>query len=128
MPTRFARGITLIELMVVVAIVAIIAAIAYPSFQNGLQHSRRADAFKTLLTMQLKQEEYRISNTEYSKNVADLGNPSSSYYSFSVVAASTGAATYKLQAQAIGAQSSDSGCTLLTITKADVKSPPDCWN
>lgn len=114
--------------MVVVAIVAIIAAVAYPSFQNGLQHSRRADAFKTLLTMQLKQEEFRISNAEYSKNVADLGNPNSSYYSFSVVAASTGAATYKLQAQAIGAQSSDSGCTLLTITKADVKSPPDCWN
>lgn len=127
MPIRFARGITLIELMVVVAIVAIIAAIAYPSFQNGLQHSRRADAFKALLTMQLKQEEFRISNPEYSKNVADLGNPSSSYYSFSVVAASTGVATYKLQAQATGAQLGDTGCTLLTITKADVKSPPDCW-
>ena len=93
MPIRFARGITLIELMVVVAIVAIIAAIAYPSFQNGLQHSRRADAFKTLLTMQLKQEEYRITSSAYSTNLADLGNPSSNYYSFSVVAASTGAAS-----------------------------------
>lgn len=82
MPIRFARGITLIELMVVVAIVAIIAAIAYPSFQNGLQHSRRADAFKTLLTMQLKQEEYRITSSAYSTNLADLGNPSSNYYSF----------------------------------------------
>lgn len=127
MPIRFARGITLIELMVVVAIVAIIAAIAYPSFQNGLQHSRRADAFKTLLTMQLKQEEYRITSSAYSTNLADLGNPSSNYYSFSVVAASTGAATYKLQAQASGAQSNDTGCTLLTITKADVKEPADCW-
>ena len=126
MPIRFARGITLIELMVVVAIVAIIAAIAYPSFQNGLQHSRRADAFKTLLTMQLKQEEYRITSSAYSTNLADLGTPSSNYYSFSVVAA-TGAATYKLQAQAIGAQLGDTGCTRLTITKADVKDPADCW-
>ncbi|MCY9835338.1 type IV pilin protein [Aeromonas media] len=125
---RFARGITLIELMVVVAIVAIIAAIAYPSFQKGLQHSRRADAFKGLLTMQLKQEEYRITSGAYSTNKADLGNPSSSYYDFSVVAASTSATTYKLQAEAIGAQLGDTGCTLLTITKADVKSPSDCWN
>ncbi len=127
MPIRAAKGITLIELMVVVAIVAIIAAIAYPSFRNGLQHSRRADAFKALLSMQLKQEEFRITHSEYSKNIADLGSPTSDYYDFSIVAASTGVATYLLQAQASGAQQGDTGCTLLTINKADVKSPADCW-
>lgn len=121
------RGITLIELLVVVAVVAIIAAIAYPSFQSGLQRSRRADAIKGLLTMQLKQEEYRITHTEYSKSKTDLGNPASNYYSFSVVAASTGTATYKLQAEASGAQRGDTDCISMFIDKADKKTPAECW-
>ena len=37
------RGFTLVELMIVVAIVAILAAIGYPSYQNSVQKSRRAD-------------------------------------------------------------------------------------
>ena len=125
MPIRFARGITLIELMVVVAIVAIIAAIAYPSFQNGLQHSRRADAFKTLLTMQLKQEEFRISNTSYSGTPSQVGNPTSDYYTFTISGAT--ATVYTLIATAKGSQSNDSGCTTLTLNKADTKTPSDCW-
>ena len=44
-----ARGFTLIELMIVVAVVAIIAAIAFPSYQNQVQKTRRADAQSALL-------------------------------------------------------------------------------
>ncbi|QJT32061.1 prepilin-type N-terminal cleavage/methylation domain-containing protein [Aeromonas media] len=62
-------GITLLELLVVVAVVAILAAVAYPSFTYGLHKSRRAEAIKGLLSMQLKQEEFRISNTSYSGTV-----------------------------------------------------------
>ncbi|MGY6039530.1 type IV pilin protein [Aeromonas sp. AE23HZ002T15] len=120
-------GITLLELMIVVAVVAILAAIAYPSFTDGLQKSRRAEAIKGLLTMQLKQEEYRITNSEYSKNKADLGNPPSDYYSFDVVSASTNTVTYKLIAQAKGAQSGDTGCANMYIDKADQKTPAECW-
>ena len=38
------RGLTLVELMVVVAVMAIIATIAYPIYTNQVQKSRRADA------------------------------------------------------------------------------------
>lgn len=41
-PARY-RGFTLIELMITVAIVAILASIAYPSYQEQVRKSRRAD-------------------------------------------------------------------------------------
>lgn len=96
-------GITLLELMVVVAIVAIIAAVAYPSFTDGLRKSRRADAIKGLLTMQLKQEEFRISNASYSSAIASVGNPTSDHYTFSISGAT--ATAYTLVATSKGPRS-----------------------
>ncbi len=122
-------GITLLELMVVIAIVAIIASVAYPSFTDGLRKSRRAEAFKGLLSMQLKQEEFRVSNTSYSATPSLVGNPASDYYTFTISGAT--ATTYTLIATTKGAQVGDkagsTACDTLTLNKADTKTPADCW-
>lgn len=122
-------GITLLELIVVVAIVAIIASVAYPSFTDGLRKSRRAEALKGLLSMQLKQEEFRVSNTSYSANPSQVGNPTSSYYDFSISGAT--ATGYTLIATSKGAQVGDksgsTACDTLTLNKADTKTPAACW-
>ncbi len=121
-------GITLLELMVVVAIVAILAAAAYPSFTDGLRKSRRAEAFKGLLSMQLKQEEFRISNTSYSGTKSQIGDPTSDYYDFEVVLSAATATTYYiLKANAKGAQIDGTPCDNLTLDKADNKTPTNCW-
>ncbi|QXW28988.1 type IV pilin protein [Aeromonas sanarellii] len=126
------RGITLIELLVAVAVIAIIAAIAYPSFQSGLQRSRRAEAIKGLLSMQLKQEEHRITNPEYvnqasfAAKTSLLGSPSSDYYDFAVSAA--GQTSYSLKATAKGTQTGDAACLTMVINKDDSKgSTAGCW-
>jgi len=45
------QGFTLIELMIAVSIVGILASIAYPSYQNSIMKSRRADAKSALLEL-----------------------------------------------------------------------------
>lgn len=124
------KGITLIELLVAVAVVAIIAAVAYPSFMDGLRKSRRAEAIKGLLSMQLKQEEYRITSGAYSTSKAELGDPASDYYTF-LDPSGANATTYTLIATTKGAQIGDKAgstpCDTLQINKADQKAPPDCW-
>ncbi|MNR53065.1 hypothetical protein D3C85_1730120 [compost metagenome] len=75
--------------------------------------------------MQLKQEEFRISNASYSGTPSQIGNPASDYYTFTISGATP--TVYTLIATAKGSQSGDTGCTILTINKADNKTPSNCW-
>jgi type IV pilus assembly protein PilE len=56
---------TLIELMIVVAIVGILAAIAYPSYQEQVRTSRRADAQAALMQLAQFMERYYTENDCY---------------------------------------------------------------
>jgi len=116
-------GFTLIELMIVVAVVAILAAIAVPSYQQYVRESRRADAQSIMLDLQLREEKYRASNNDYADD-ATLGVPTHAYYTFTIVAAAN---TYTITATAKSSQTSDTGCTPLTLDQNGTKGPAGCW-
>jgi type IV pilus assembly protein PilE len=59
------KGVTLIEIMVVVAIVGMLAAIAIPAYNDYVTRSRRSDAFTALETVRAAQEMYRAERGEY---------------------------------------------------------------
>ena len=66
------KGVTLIEVMVVVAIVGFLAAIAIPAYNDYVTRSRRSDAYTALETVRAAQEMYRAENGGYAFNFSAL--------------------------------------------------------
>jgi type IV pilus assembly protein PilE len=148
------KGFTLIELMVVVAIVGILAGIAYPSYQDSITKSRRADAKGALLGLANAMERhFTVTNsycdaggaggtavTDCGGATNDTGTPSiytpqnatAANYTFTINAAT--ATTYTLYATRTGPQVNDK-CGTLTLTQTGVKgitgvsgiTAADCW-
>ncbi len=129
-----AKGITLIELMIVIAVIFILGMIAYPTYTSYMQKSRRAEAKTILLDIQLAEERYRASNVRYAVTLGSLTlttNPASNtFYTFTVASASTSG--YTLQADGTGtSQSTDkasgTNCATLTLNQSAVQNPAACW-
>jgi type IV pilus assembly protein PilE len=59
------RGMTLIELVVVIMIVGILAAVAIPSYRNYVMRSQRADAKDALLALATQQEKHYLQCNAY---------------------------------------------------------------
>ena len=118
------KGMTLIELMVVVAIVALLALLVYPSYQEHIMKSRRSDGATQLLRLKVQQESYRLNNPSYATD-SQLTLPASDYYDFSVV--NVTATTFTIVAIAKGAQLADSICQTLAIDQSMHKTPAQCW-
>jgi type IV pilus assembly protein PilE len=65
MSARLSRGVTLVDLTVVLAIVGILASVALPTYQSQLARSRRAEAIGALTQFQASQEQYRAQHGRY---------------------------------------------------------------
>jgi type IV pilus assembly protein PilE len=140
-------GVTLIELLIVVAIVGILAMVAYPSYQDSVRKTRRADALTGIIALQLAQEQFRGNCPFYAQNLgavntcgansaASTVNASSNsregYYRIAVSAGSASGNAYTIIATPQGAQVSDTACSPMTLTVSPanpqgLRSPTACW-
>ena len=125
-----AKGFTLVELMITVAIVGILAGIAYPSYQDSVRESRRADAKGALLGFANAMERHFTECNSYLGDGAkcgDAGKPTifsttspvdggTAYYNLTIGDDLT-ARTYTLQATPINSQAGD-GMLVISETGA----------
>jgi type IV pilus assembly protein PilE len=122
------RGITLIELLIVVVIVGLLAAIAIPGYTAYMQRARRVDAKTALEQLRASQEMRRAEKGSYSTDLTELrttwGAPAATAgdYNITMVATSityTGTATPNTSRQTPDGP--------LTIDQNGVKTPADKW-
>ena len=122
----YVSGFSLLELLVALAIVAILAGLAWPGYQQWVCQSRRGAAINQLLTLQLRQEAYKVEQGQFSTSLAALGPASDEHYDYALNTTATG---YLLTAYAKAAspQRSDQGCQRLTLDVDAQRWPPACW-
>lgn len=114
------RGFTLIELMVTVAVIAIIASIAYPSYQEQIRKTRRADAKAALMDAAAIMERHY---TQFGQYGGGAVIPSTSPGQFYTIAATGTVATsqvFTITATRAGQQADDK-CGNFTISQDQSK-------
>ena len=136
------RGLTLIELLMVILIVGILAAIAVPTYSNYMIRARRADAKTALEQIRGAQEMWRAERGCYAQDGVDcLGGasagtaeaklrttmgapatPISNYYTWSFTVKT--ATAFTARATATGSQTTDGN---LEINQDGTKTPAAKW-
>lgn len=129
------RGVTLLELMIVVVIIGILAAIAYPSYRQHVQRAKRTEAMSALLRIATEQERHYLSSNEYADDLTELGFDTDPFttetgtYEINVASADV-ASTYTATATYQIDDEEKSKCATFSIdaTGAKTSGPnPDCW-
>jgi type IV pilus assembly protein PilE len=127
----------LIELMIIVVVIAILAAVAYPSYNEAVRKSRRAEAKSALLKAAQLQERLYTSSGSYATDLAPLfglganmtvysgEDPATGYYTITAVATGALNQGYTLTATPGGAPAAsahanfaDPTCANLTLSSA----------
>lgn len=141
------KGVTLLELMVVVVIIGIIAAIAFPSYTQFIIKSKRTSGSAVLLQVADRQQQFFMDNKQYATKFSSLGygsddmminddgtvvDASNSHRTYKIALSGATATTYTVEAIPQLAQASkDTDCGTLTLTSAGAKgqsgSGDKCW-
>lgn len=140
---RTERGVTLIELMVVIVVLAILSSISVSSYRRYMLRSNRTDATATLLRIQVAQEKFFLQNNRYAESTElttappaglgmGLGTGGLTTNGFYLVTLDSPDAThYTATATATAGQTADSAdCQVFTINEQGQRSPAEstgCW-
>ncbi len=140
--TQRQRGVTLIELVIVVTIVGILGSIALGSYRQYMLRSNRSDAVATLQQIAVAQEKFFLQNGRFAGSLIEvaaappaglgvqLGASNTSprgTYAISIAAAVT---TFTATATAAGTQAQDTACGVFTLNESGARTPAlsaRCW-
>jgi len=150
---RISRGVTLIELVIVMVVVGILAAIAVPSYQRYVLRSHRVEGKALLLAVAAAQEKFYLACHTYTSNLAgDVDEPDCAKRGLGIVDAdgktagvqtengwytvsfdggvAVDASGFRVRADAIGAQTRDTDCTFFTLDAQGARgaSSNECWH
>lgn len=124
-PATAQRGVTLLELALVLALMAILSAIALPTYQDAVRRSHRAEARSALLQAAHWMERvatargvYPVAGEDGDALPSALRTVPGGRYAVSLQTAT--ASAYTLVAEPLGAQSNDR-CGALTLDQAGVR-------
>ena len=141
------RGVTLIELMVVVAIVAVMFAVAFPAYDRYIVRTKRAVGQNVLVQVADRQQQFFMDNKRYAADLTDLGFTADPFIVaddgsstvtgypdavYSVSLSNVTVTSYTATAAPLGGQlSRDTSCGSLSLTQAGAKghsgSGDNCW-
>ena len=128
---KYARGITLVELLIVVVIISILAAIAYPNYREFAARAKRNEAKAMLLLIATNQERHYLQNNTYTNDLATLGAKSptdSGTYTITIPEAD--ANNFRAVADYVPTDGEQDKCNLFEIDgRGNKTSDPytDCW-
>jgi type IV pilus assembly protein PilE len=142
------RGVTLIELMIVIVILAVVTSFAYPSYMNYVVDAKRTAATSILLQVADRQQQFFMDNKRFANDLTNLGFPSNplviaddgrpmgsaadSDSTYSVALSNVTATTYTITAAPLNGQAArDTECGSLTLNQTLMKGSSggdsDCW-
>jgi type IV pilus assembly protein PilE len=142
------RGVTLIEILIVMVILALIASFAYPSYMDYIVDTKRTAATSILLQVADRQQQFFMDNKRFANDLTNLGfanNPlviaddgstmadaANSRSTYTVTLANVTPTTYTVSAAPLNSQAArDTDCGSLTLNQALLKDSSggagDCW-
>lgn len=135
MMRKHMRGVTLMELMIVVVIISILAAIAYPNYRQYVARAKRNEAKAALLQIATLQERFYLQNNTYTTDMSQLGFTNAGCNlteaeTYNVCVNAANANTFDATATYQKSDGEAGKCSTFTIDGAGTKgSGPydDCW-
>lgn len=128
---KYAKGFSLIELMVAVAIVAIIAVVAIPSYQSHLVKGNRAAAQAFMLDVENREKQYLLDARAYTNSLNTLGMTTpadvSKYYNVTIDVVATPPSFTITATPIAGTQQASDGNLTLTSAGAKTHGASTTW-
>ncbi|MCD9499365.1 prepilin-type N-terminal cleavage/methylation domain-containing protein [Photobacterium carnosum] len=122
------KGVTLIEMLIVVAVIGVLTAIAYPSYQSHVLKGHRTQAMGDLIKIQLALEESYTQDSAYDFTIVSGSSCSfcdtdSERYTLAVTQQDPG---YLITAKMESLQKNDE-CEDLSLDQTSKGLPERCW-